>query len=160
MEHGNPPSALIQRRYSHVRPSLVLALVLFLLTLVPSEGAFAQTGATIASTGHRLVGTVEGGAFSGAVLVDTSGEQKFYRLNDILPDGSRLFKLRSGSILIKQPDGEVLEVYVVHELRTAIPPSHDPTIAPKRSSSNDAPAPRHRSRRHLPPTLDEGADVE
>ena len=113
MVHGNPLSALVQRRCSQVRHSLHLALVLFLFTLVPSNGAFAQTGASAASTGHRLVGTVEGGVFSGAVLVDTAGEQKFYRLHDVLPDGSRLFKRFVGSAVA--PAGVEIDYRVIRQ---------------------------------------------
>lgn len=64
-----------------------------------------------ASSGPRLVGTVEGSPFSGAVFDDGTGVQTFYRLHEQLPDGSYLVKVLSDHIIIKNADGTRQEVY-------------------------------------------------
>lgn len=63
-------------------------------------------------TANRLVGTVNGGVFSGAVFENTSGEQKFYRKGETFLDGSRIITVSSTSILVKNAGGSVVEYMV------------------------------------------------
>ena len=57
------------------------------------EGRGPSSGSVLAeSTSYKLIGTVEGEAFSGAVLEDSTG-QAFYRINQKLPDGSTIVKI-------------------------------------------------------------------
>ncbi len=78
---------------------------------------------------YRLIGTVEGGGFVGAVLDDVAaGAQTFFRLKETLPDGSRIIKVRSDSISIKRSDGVVYELYTIHDM-TAAPSTRPPATA-------------------------------
>ncbi len=73
---------------------------------------------TVAPGDYRLIGTMEGKT-TGAVLVDSTGLQTFYRLNDQLPDGSRLVKVGSYSVVVRQSDGTASELYINHDMKTA-----------------------------------------
>ncbi len=66
---------------------------------------------------YRLIGTVDYGGVSGAVLDDTTGAQTFYRLREKLPDGSQIVKVKSDSIALKRPDGSLVELYIIHDLK-------------------------------------------
>jgi hypothetical protein len=105
------------------RPVLFAALfVLFAFLFAGHSLAQAPAAAQPASpSGLRLVGTVEGAPFSGAVLDDGTGTQTFYGLHDALPDGSRIIKVHGDSILLKQPDGTVYELFIAQNIRTAVP---------------------------------------
>ena len=52
------------------------------------EGKGPSSGPAAESSSYKLIGTVEGEQFSGAVLEDSTG-QAFYRINQKLPDGSQ-----------------------------------------------------------------------
>lgn len=79
---------------------------------------------------YRLIGTVEGGAFAGAVLDDAAaGAQTFYRLRETLPDGSQIVKVRSDSISVKQSDGMVYELYIIHDMKASAPSASPPASA-------------------------------
>ena len=56
---------------------------------------------------YVLIGTIEGEHFSGAVLDSPENPQAFYRLNEKLPDGSRLVKVKHDSVSLKRSDGSV-----------------------------------------------------
>jgi hypothetical protein len=83
-----------------------------------------------APSAYRLIGTVEGGAFAGAVLDDAAaGAQTFYRLRETLPDGSQIVKVRSDSISVKQSDGMVYELYIIHDMKASAPSASPPAGA-------------------------------
>jgi general secretion pathway protein C len=65
---------------------------------------------------YKLIGTVEGDVFSGAVLADSAG-QAFYRLNRKLPDGSTLIKVMRTRITLRRPDGKTADIEVVDDTR-------------------------------------------
>ena len=74
--------------------------------------ALAQLDASLPQSAFRLVGTIEGGPFTGAVIDDTKNPQAFYRLNEKLPDESRIVKVQSDFIVLKWPDGTRTELYI------------------------------------------------
>ncbi len=61
----------------------------------------------------RLVGTLNGGGFSGAVFEDSSGKQQFYRAGETFADGSSIAEVKRKSILIRTADGNLVEYRVV-----------------------------------------------
>jgi general secretion pathway protein C len=71
----------------------------------PSSAPAAETSV------FKLIGTVEGEMFSGAVLEDTTG-QAFYRIHQKLPDGSQITKVGHDRITIKRADGGTTELQV------------------------------------------------
>jgi general secretion pathway protein C len=71
----------------------------------PSSAPAAETSV------FKLIGTIEGETFSGAVLEDTTG-QAFYRIHQKLPDGSQIIKIGRDSIKIKRADGGTTELQV------------------------------------------------
>lgn len=104
---------------------LVLIVLVLLPALFTAPSAYAQDAAP-----YRLVGTIEGQDFAGAVFDDSSG-QKFYRLGEPMPDGSRIIKVESGSIVLKRSDGSRYELFV-----RGTKPSPQP---PRRAAMNAAP---------------------
>jgi len=118
---GNAPGA-----------SLVpLLLCLLFLLLIPGapDRAVAQVPAA-APTAFRLVGTVTSTALSGAVLVDSTGLQSFYRLRERLPDDSQIMKVRSDSILLKRTDGMLYELFITQDVKSAAPAGPAPDVRP------------------------------
>jgi hypothetical protein len=83
--------------------------------------AYSPTALPAAPSVFRLIGTVEGKAFAGAVLDDATGAQSFYRINDKLPDGSQVVKVQSDSISLKRDDGTAYELYITHDTKTVVP---------------------------------------
>jgi hypothetical protein len=75
------------------------------------SSAWAQLDASRPQSAFRLVGTIEGGPFTGAVIDDTKNPQAFYRLNEKLPDESQLVKVQHNYIVLKWPDGTKRELY-------------------------------------------------
>jgi len=73
------------------------------------EGKGPSGGPSQASapSAYLLIGTIEGELFSGAVLDSPAFPQAFYRLNEKLPDGSRLIKVKRSSVSLKRADGSV-----------------------------------------------------
>ena len=81
------------------------------------EGGGPSSGpAAIESLPYRLIGTVEGQHFSGAVLEDTTG-QMFYRINQKLPDGSSIVKVLRDKVAIKRPNGQTVNLEVVDDTK-------------------------------------------
>ena len=78
----------------------------------PSNGQAAAE-----STSFRLIGTVEGETFSGAVLEDPCGIQTFYRLHEKLSDGFQIVKIQRERITLKRPSGGTAELQVVDDAR-------------------------------------------
>jgi hypothetical protein len=75
------------------------------------SNAWAQLNVSQTQSAFRLVGTIEGGPITGAVIDDTKNPQAFYRLNEKLPDESQIVKVRSDYIVLKWPDGTRTELY-------------------------------------------------
>ncbi len=65
---------------------------------------------------YKLIGTVEGDVFAGAVLEDTTG-QAFYRLHQKLSDGSQIVKVQRDRVTIRRADGGTTELQVVDETK-------------------------------------------
>lgn len=87
---------------------------LMLIFSILSHASMASAGPA-SSDALNLTGTIVGTFFNGAVLKDSKGEQLFYRLYDVLPDGSQIVDVRSDSISIKGTDGRRYEMYISHE---------------------------------------------
>jgi general secretion pathway protein C len=68
-------------------------------------------------TDYTLIGTIEGDSFAGAVLADATNQQAFYRLDQKLPDGSRLVKVKRDRVSIKRPDGTAVEIQTVDDTK-------------------------------------------
>lgn len=104
--------------------TLVPALSILVITSLLAGSVSAQSGPNAppgsTSSTYRLIGTIEGGSFTGAVLDDTAGKQSFYRLQELMPDGSRVVKVRSDSILLKQADGTLYELFITRDTKTAV----------------------------------------
>ncbi len=77
---------------------------------VPSSGPVAE------SSSYRLIGTIEGEMFAGAVIEDSSG-QAFYRINQKLPDGSQIVKVRKDRITVQRADGSTTEIQVIDDTK-------------------------------------------
>ncbi len=114
----------------------------------PVPVCHAQTSA------YRLVGTVESGPFTGAVLDDSTDGQTFYRLNEKLADESRIVKVKSDHVVLKWPDGATTELYVSQgsavsaagaaqprstpDVRNRVKPVQPPSVRPEPSPGGDA----------------------
>jgi len=79
--------------------------------------ASSGPAAAVESSAYVLIGTVEGEQFAGAVLEDATKVQAFYRLDQKLPDGSRLVKVKRDRVVIKRPDGGTFEVQIVDDTK-------------------------------------------
>jgi general secretion pathway protein C len=76
----------------------------------PSSGPAAETIA------YKLIGTIEGEQFAGAVLEDSTG-QAFYRIDQKLPDGSAIVKVMRDKVSIRRSDGVTVSLEVVDETK-------------------------------------------
>jgi general secretion pathway protein C len=76
----------------------------------------SSSPAAVESSVYRLIGTIEGASFSGAVLEDASG-QAFYRINQKLPDGSQIIKVQRDKIVLRRADGSTTEIQVVDDTK-------------------------------------------
>jgi general secretion pathway protein C len=92
------------------------------------EGKAPSTGLAVQSLSYRLIGTVEGTNFSGAVLEDASG-QTFYSINQKLPDGSMIVKVKRVSVTIKKPDGSTVDLQVIDDTKIVSAGSGGPNNA-------------------------------
>lgn len=79
----------------------------------PSAGSGA---AEVSSVNYKLIGTVEGEVFAGAVLEDKSG-QAFYRINQKLPDGSAIVKVMHNKVTVRRSDGVTVNLEVVDDTK-------------------------------------------
>jgi general secretion pathway protein C len=87
------------------------------------EGRGPSGAAPSASSEYRLIGTVEGESFSGAVLEDNAKVQAFYRLREKMPDGAMIVKVQREKITIRQADGVTIELQVADETKiVSVPP--------------------------------------
>ncbi len=115
-----------------IRSHPFLCILLIAAALVISDGAGAQSPSAgqTASSISRLVGTVEGGPFSGAVFDDGTGVQSFYPLRGQLPDGSLLLKVRSRNIVVKKNDGALYEIFTTSGATSAVTAIPSPSVTP------------------------------
>src|SRR5574337_1257224 len=90
--------------------SLILERGLF------GEGKGPSSQPAAESVSYKLIGTIEGDQFAGAVLEDSSG-QSFYRINQKLPDGSKIVKVMRDRASLRRPDGVVVSLQVVDETK-------------------------------------------
>ena len=81
------------------------------------KGSSAAAPAAEVYTSYTLIGTIEGDVFSGAVLADTTNQQTFYRLNEKLPDGSKIVKVKRDAVTLKRADGSSVEVQIVDDTK-------------------------------------------
>lgn len=65
---------------------------------------------------YKLIGTIEGESFAGAVLED-SGGQAFYRINQKLNDGSQIVKVFKDRVTLRRADGSTAEVQLVDDTK-------------------------------------------
>jgi hypothetical protein len=92
--------------------NLVLISLLFFLPLSLIDQVYGQVAA---QAGYKLIGTIQSGDFSGAVMIVAKGEQSFFRLYEKLPDGSQLVQVRDDSISLKGTDGTLYDMFITHE---------------------------------------------
>jgi len=78
------------------------------------EGKGPSSAPVVESSVYKLIGTVEGEDFAGAVLEDSTG-QAFYRRDEKLPDGSRIVKVQRDKVTIKKADGGITEVQIADD---------------------------------------------
>jgi general secretion pathway protein C len=79
------------------------------------EGKGPSSVPAVETSVYKLIGTVEGEVFSGAVLEDTTG-QTFYRIHQ-LSDGSQIVKVQRDRVTIRRADGGTTELQVVDETK-------------------------------------------
>jgi len=103
----------------------ILIIIIFIVALVLSFQCTVYAQVTGTPAAYRLLGTIEGRAFTGAVLSDSTGVQSFYRLNEKLPDGSQLVEVRSDSISLRGTDRITYEIYISHDTKTVASVQHD-----------------------------------
>jgi hypothetical protein len=128
-----------------ISPAIIRILFLAAAFYFICRGGIHYSSTSFAATesSPRLVGTVQGGPFSGAVFDDGTA-QTFYRLHEQLPDGSYIVKVRSNSILIKKGDGVLYEMFTTgaaNSAATAVPsPSvPSPSLSPAARQQPSAP---------------------
>jgi hypothetical protein len=133
--------------------------LVFLFALFFSSSLFGATGAVAQGPGqqdYRLVGTIESNGFAGAVLSDAKGEQSFYRLHDMLPNGFQLVQVRPDSVLVRGTDGKDYEMFILHETSTVGAATSKVQPEPQvPAATNNAPAAQQiprQYRRHTRPT--------
>ena len=91
----------------------------------PSRGE----SAAVVPSAYTLIGTVEGASFAGAVLQDATNIQTFYRLNEKLPDGSRIIKVRRDEVTLRLPDGGTIDIQVADDTKIVNVASRTPAGA-------------------------------
>ncbi len=80
------------------------------------EGKGPSSAPAAAAANYKLIGTIEGDSFAGAVLEDATG-QAFYRMQQKLPDGSRIVKVQRDRVTLRKADGGKVELQVVDETK-------------------------------------------
>lgn len=80
------------------------------------KGPSSSSAPAAETSVYKLIGTIEGGVFSGAVLEDATG-QAFYRIHEKLPDGSQITKVGHDRITIKRSDGGKIELQIVDDTK-------------------------------------------
>ncbi len=87
----------------------------FLMLCVAGRAVEAQE---TAQSGYSLVGTIQSGDLTGAVITVSKTEQTFFRKFEKLPDGSQIVEVHPDSIALKRDDGTKFEMYTLHETKT------------------------------------------
>lgn len=80
------------------------------------KGPSSASAPAAVTSVYKLIGTVEGEVFAGAVLEDTTG-QEFYRIHQKLSDGSQIVKVRRDRVTIRSADGGTTELQIVDETK-------------------------------------------
>jgi len=148
-------------------PLLIVLSGIFALLAGPLFGTVSIVWAQQQSA-YRLVGTIEGGPFTGAVIDDTKNPQAFYRLNEKLPDESQIVKVKSDSVVLKWPDGTRTELFVTQGARggsvsavsVAAMPSAPARLANPSAGSGQESAGRWTPRTGRPDPNQQGAQVQ
>jgi general secretion pathway protein C len=78
------------------------------------EGKGPSGGPAAESTNYKLIGTIEGESFSGAVLEDSSG-QVFYGIHQKLPDGSQIIKVVRDKVTLQRADGSKIDIQLAED---------------------------------------------
>lgn len=109
---------------------------------------------------YSLIGTIISRGFVGAVINDTNGEQSFYRLHEVLPDGMQIVEVRSDSISLKGESGTRYDIYINHDIKTVGAASQSAYVSPSPPETAISKAkPVHQNRRRKtkrrPPTSQE-----
>ncbi len=76
----------------------------------------SATPASAEIVNYRLIGTIEGDTFAGAVLEDTTG-QAFYRIHQKLSDGSQIVKVMRDRVTMRRADGSTAELQIVDDMK-------------------------------------------
>ena len=132
------------RNTSGVGRGKVLRTAIFMTVLAGTlfgDGAVAVAQIDASPSSFRLVGTIESGPFTGAVIDDTQNPQVFYRLSQRLPDGSQIVEVHGNYIVLKEQDGTRTELYATPGAGGPRVPVASPAAAPRRA---DAPTPEQR----------------
>jgi general secretion pathway protein C len=86
------------------------------------EGKGPSSGPAVSSSVYKLIGTIEGEAFAGAVLEDSSG-QTFFRIHQKLPDGSTIIKVQKTKVTLRRPDGPTFDIEVADDTKIVTMPN-------------------------------------
>lgn len=99
------------------------------------EGKGPSGGPAAESTNYKLIGTIEGESFSGAVLEDASG-QAFYGIHQKLPDGSQIIRVMRDKVTLQRSDGSKIDVQLADDdkIITMQPPAGNAATGVKRLS--------------------------
>ena len=119
------------------------------------SGPASAQQTSLAPSPYKLIGTLQSSNTSGAVLDDGTGIQTFYRIDQKLPDDSRILKVMNDRILIKRTDGTIGELIVVEDVKApslpvapqAVQPAVSPAADAAVSNSEQRGAPRSHRRR-------------
>ncbi len=113
----------------------LLSFFIFSLFWIPAEAVCQE-----AQSGYNLIGTIQSGDLTGAVIAVSKSEQTFFRKFDKLPDGSQIIEVLPESIVLKRADGTKYEIYTLHETKT-VASAQPPTPANTYTSSVPPPNP-------------------
>jgi general secretion pathway protein C len=99
------------------------------------EGKGPSSGPAAESSNYKLIGTIEGESFSGAVLEDSAG-QVFYRIHQKLPDGSQIIKVKRDKVTLQRTEGSTFDILVADEdkIVNIQPPGGNAGVGVKRLS--------------------------
>jgi general secretion pathway protein C len=110
-------TAPIERDHAFHEPRHELSDYLTILkTGIFGEDKGPSSSPAVESSTYRLIGTIEGDGFSGAVLEDASGPA-FYRIDQKLPDGSKIIKVQRDKVTLRRANGTTIELQVVDETK-------------------------------------------
>lgn len=85
------------------------------------EGKGPSSSPAAESSSYRLIGTIEGESFAGAVLEDGTG-QTFYRIHQKLPDGSMIVKVMRDKVTLRKPEGRTVDLVVADDTKIVAVP--------------------------------------